>query len=73
MFIQTILLLLVSTFAHAHTILRSVNGKTTCLRTPQMSNSPLKDVTSADMECNIGGKTEAAEKCTFKGIFFCHA
>lgn len=38
------------------------DGSQTCVRQPP-NNNPVQDVTSADMACNVGGTTAAADKC----------
>lgn len=43
-----------------------VDKEGTCIRMPP-SNSPVTDVTSADIACNVGGSTGVAGLCSVAG------
>ncbi|KAI5803018.1 glycoside hydrolase family 61 protein [Geopyxis carbonaria] len=56
-------LLALAATASAHIRLTALNGETGCVRLPP-NNSPVTDVTSDDMVCNVDGATAAASTCS---------
>jgi len=56
-------LALMATSASAHVRMTAFNDDTTCVRLPP-SNSPVTDVTSDDLICNVNGSTASSGTCS---------